>query len=118
MSSGIPGEIKGYWEAYKRWGKLPWQHLLQPSIDLCLNGFNLSASIATAIKQHEAKIVADNGLREIFFDSKTNRTLKVNSTVKMMKLGETLRKISNDPREFYAGKLADQIVMEINENGL
>lgn len=39
LSIGIPGELKGYWEAYKRFGTLPWAELVEPAIKLCEAGF-------------------------------------------------------------------------------
>ncbi|KPI95638.1 Gamma-glutamyltranspeptidase 1 [Papilio xuthus] len=35
LALGIPGELRGLWAAYKRWGKLPWESLLAPTLALC-----------------------------------------------------------------------------------
>ena len=37
-----PGELRGLWELHKRFGRAPWVQLVQPSIKLALNGFELS----------------------------------------------------------------------------
>ncbi|KPJ08565.1 Gamma-glutamyltranspeptidase 1 [Papilio machaon] len=42
LSLGIPGELRGLWAAYKRWGKLPWESLLAPTLALCENGYVMS----------------------------------------------------------------------------
>ena len=47
-TSGVPGEVKGYWEAKQRFGnpELAWAELIQPSIDLCENGRYLLPTFA------------------------------------------------------------------------
>lgn len=34
LSVAVPGEVLGLEEAHRRWGKVSWQRLIQPSIDL------------------------------------------------------------------------------------
>lgn len=38
-AAGVPGEVKGFYKAWKKYGKLPWKDLVQPSIDMAKNGF-------------------------------------------------------------------------------
>ena len=39
-SAGVPGEIKGYWEAKSKFGNpaISWSELIQPTIDICNEG--------------------------------------------------------------------------------
>ena len=96
---------------------MPWKELLQPTIDMCLNGFVISKTLAIAIKQYEAKVFADEGLRRVFIDPVTNKTFSENQTIKMSNLGLTLQKLSEDPDQFYNGTMAGQMVVEINQKG-
>lgn len=41
MAIAIPGEIKGLYEAWKLGGKLPWNVLFKPSIQMCEDGFTV-----------------------------------------------------------------------------
>ncbi|XP_062701864.1 glutathione hydrolase 1 proenzyme-like isoform X2 [Aedes albopictus] len=42
LSIATPGELKGYWEAHKRFGKLQWKEVLEPTLNICRNGFEMS----------------------------------------------------------------------------
>ncbi|RNA12997.1 gamma-glutamyltranspeptidase 1-like [Brachionus plicatilis] len=119
LASGIPGEIRGYWEAHKIGGNLPWKDLFAPTIELCLNGFNISKVLASALKQKESLILKNDGLRSVFINPKTNQVYKENDTIKMVNLGKTFKILSEEGVDaFYNGILTGFIVSEINENGL
>ena len=34
LAVGVPGEVRGLEEAYRRWGTIPWERLVRPSVEL------------------------------------------------------------------------------------
>lgn len=42
LSINTPGEIKGYWELHKRFGSIKWKDLIQPAIELCEGGIEMT----------------------------------------------------------------------------
>ena len=64
-SAGVPGEVRGYWEAKQRLGSphISWAQLVQPAIDLCEGGITVTAHAARALSRSQSKILADPGLR-------------------------------------------------------
>jgi len=122
---GIPGEIKGLYDAYKIGGRLPWEDLFQPAIELCVNGFKIPNALANALSSKEKEIRKDYVLSRIFINNATNKLLKQNDTAYFLLLGETLKKISksntsksNTSDIFYNSDMTKNIIAEMNENGL
>jgi len=56
ISVAVPGEVAGYYEAWKRFGRLPWRRLLQPTIEMCRRGYQVQRSLANAISIKESII--------------------------------------------------------------
>lgn len=42
---GVPGELRGMWAAHKRWGKLPWESLIAPTLQICEDGYQMSKAL-------------------------------------------------------------------------
>ena len=61
----VPGEIKGYVAAKERYGNpdISWQRLVQPSVEMCRNGVEVSESLAGSLQEHSLSILNDPGLR-------------------------------------------------------
>ncbi len=118
QSIAVPGEIKGYWQAHKMFGKMKWSKLFQPAIEMCNNGFVLPASQAKFLKYCEPKIMDSKPLRETFINRINNQLYKENSIIKRPKLAKTLEILAKEGESaFYNGSLTDTILDEINSNG-
>ena len=65
LAVAIPGEIKGYAAAKERYGnpEISWQRLVQPSVDMCRNGVEVSESLAGSLQGNSLAISRDPGLR-------------------------------------------------------
>ena len=60
---GIPGEIRGLYEAHKLGGKLAWKHLFQPTIKLCRDGIRVGKAHALAIAGQKERVKTNANLR-------------------------------------------------------
>ncbi|KAF7279318.1 hypothetical protein GWI33_007410 [Rhynchophorus ferrugineus] len=116
LSIAVPGELKGYWELYKRFGTLKWQELIQPTIDICNNGYNMTRHQYTSLFNNKLND-SDPNFRE-WFKHKNGTFKAAGSTVIPKKLCETLTIIStNGGDDLYNGTLAKKFIEDIKEAG-
>lgn len=114
---GVPGEVMGYGVAYKRFGSLKWQELLQPTIDLCYHGFPLSLHQRDSLLANAETIYKDATLSKTFVDKKTGEFYETGSHIMPPKeLCLTFTKLAkNGPDDFYKGTLARQIARDLKD---
>ncbi|RWS12209.1 hypothetical protein B4U79_02983 [Dinothrombium tinctorium] len=117
LSIAIPGELKAYWEAHRRYGRLPWNNLFDSAIEIAEKGFAVSEHLAFTLKQSE-QTVKTSQLKGIFINPLTKETYKENEFLKRVDLASTLKRLSvSSPDLFYAGEMGTHLVQELRNNG-
>jgi gamma-glutamyltranspeptidase/glutathione hydrolase len=112
LASGVPGSVDGMVEAYKKYGTLPWKDLVQPAIDLALNGFVLSEREANWFNEMKEDLLEYNTVKPEFL---LKDNWKTGDSIKWTELGHTLERIRDEGRAgFYEGKTAEDLVAEMN----
>ncbi|XP_029294830.1 gamma-glutamyltransferase 5a [Cottoperca gobio] len=112
---GVPGEIRGYEQAHRLYGKLPWASLFQPTIKLAREGFPIPAVQGRYIPYLDTNQTMP--LRKLFTDKKGN-LLRTGDPVKFERLADTLERIAEDgPDVFYNGRIAEDLIHDIQEAG-
>lgn len=142
LAVAVPGELLGYWEAHKKYGKLKWFDLFQPIISLCATGSIVTKYLESYLTSKESSIRAEKSLAEILINPTTNslwkvdvyvfslsllyftisiedyiefRLFQVGDRIKRPRLAETLKLIAvNGPDIFYNGNMTDNLVKEIS----
>ena len=114
---GVPGQIAGFYEAWKKFGKLPWKDLFAPAIAICREGFTVQRALNNAIKDTEEAIRNEPSLAEVFL--KPNGELyKTGDTMRRPVLGDTLEIIAKEgPEAYYNGSLSGRIIADIQDHG-
>ncbi|KAL2092468.1 hypothetical protein ACEWY4_012266 [Coilia grayii] len=112
---GVPGEVWGYAEAHRRYGKLPWASLFEPTIRLAREGFPLPPMLARFLVVLEKDKTLP--IRKLFVDGNDN-LLKEGDKLRFEKLADTLETIANEGAEaFYTGDIAKNLISDIQEAG-
>lgn len=111
LASGVPGSVDGMVEAHKKYGSLPWRDLLQPAIDLALNGFTVTEREATWLNDLQKDLEKYNTVKPDFL---MKPDWKAGDSIRWTDMGHTLERIRDNGRAgFYEGKTADDIVAEM-----
>lgn len=63
LSVAVPTELKGLHELHKKYGKLTWEEIVQPVIEIAENGFTVTNYLATILVERGDKIRDRKALR-------------------------------------------------------
>jgi gamma-glutamyltranspeptidase / glutathione hydrolase len=111
LAAGVPGTVDGMVEAHKKYGSLPWKELLQPAVELALNGVVLTAKEADGLNRSKESFIRHNTHLPYLV---REEAWKEGDTLKHTALGHTLERIRDLGRAgFYEGPTAGMIVREM-----
>jgi len=115
LASGVPGSVAGLYEAWKKYGSLPWAALIAPAIRLAQGH---------VIDSARSRDIASDRLLLARFPASRAQFLVHDSAPppgmmwRQPDLGRTLQLISDSgPDVFYRGQIADLIVAEMQRGG-
>ncbi len=111
LSAGVPGTVAGLVESHAKYGRLSWKELVQPAIDLALNGFLLTQKEASGLNYIQNDLKKYNSVPPQFL---INEKWEAGDSIRYIDLGHALERIrDNGLAGFYEGKTADDIVAEM-----
>ncbi|KAM6111762.1 glutathione hydrolase 5 proenzyme [Pterocles gutturalis] len=111
----VPGELRGYEEAHKRYGRLPWKALFEPTIKLLSEPLNISPVMDRMLRHPDFASPGKN-LCPLICDGQ--RFLRHGETFRWPALQETLRAVAeNGATAFYEGQIGKALVEDIRKAG-
>ncbi|NXH09685.1 GGT5 hydrolase, partial [Bucco capensis] len=111
----VPGELRGYEEAHKRYGHLPWKALFEPTIKLLSEPLVISP-VLDKIIHHPMFTRPGKNLCPLICDGE--RFLKRGETFRWPVLQQTLRAVAeNGATAFYEGKIGKALVEDMRKAG-
>jgi len=114
LAGGIPGTVAGMWEAHQKFGSMPWEDLLKPSIKLAQAGFKVSPFMADSINRAHSSMKDYPSTVKIFFPE---FPLKPNHNLVQKDLAATLKRIAQNGKDgFYKGKTAKMFAAAMKKN--
>jgi gamma-glutamyltranspeptidase/glutathione hydrolase len=113
-ASGVPGSVRGFELAHKKFGHKSWADLVEPAVKLAADGFPLSYNLSQSLQNK-----ATHDRLAQFADSK-RIFLNVQFGDKLVQsdLAETLRRIRDrGASDFYEGETAKRLAAAMEANG-
>jgi len=117
LAPGVPGTVRGFAAAHKKFGKLPWKDVVMPGVTLAEQGFPLSESLARSLNG-ELKQMSPFPASVAAYGKPGGGEWAAGDRLLLTDLGRTLRAIANDgPDAFYKGWIADRIAADMHAHG-
>jgi len=110
-AAGVPGTVRGLWEAHRRFGRLPWPRLLEPALRLAEQGFVVHHQLIER--------------REVMLDDYRNTnflhyfgSMKRGEPFRQLELAATLRRLAgHGADEFYTGQVSGLLLAQLHRDG-
>jgi gamma-glutamyltranspeptidase / glutathione hydrolase len=111
-SVGIPGNIALAYESHKRWGKLPWAKLFEPTIKLAEQGFIVSPILERRLASFEKLWAGYPTARALYWQD--GRPKKAGERIVNPAYGKLLRAVARKgPKAFYTGQNVKAIIKAV-----
>lgn len=113
---GVPGSVRGFELASKKYGRKPWAEVLAPSIGLARKGFPVSYGLAQSLRGSRRALEQFPDSKRIFL--KQGTFYEPGEQFIQPELAATLERIARGgAREFYEGETAQRLARAMAENG-
>ncbi len=114
-SVGVPGTVRLLDSAHKRWGKLPWERVIEPAVRLAEEGFSISPRLNGLLAQEKA--LPNDPVARAYFYEADGAPKAVGTILKNPAFAETLRRIAREGADaFYSGAIAEDIVATVTRH--
>ncbi len=124
QSIGVPGTVRGLYEALARFGTISWERAIAPAIAIASRGFPVSSfmredwefNTGPDVVPHARRLQATPEARRIF--TRRGSLYRVGELMVLEDYARTLREIAaGGPDAFYRGQLAKTMVADFEANG-
>lgn len=117
LSVGVPGTVAGLELARSKYGTKPHDELVKPAYLLAKKGIKVTADLHDSLRQASTQLLKDKSATKIFYAA-YGKPPEVGETLEQKELAKTLKLLmKKGPESFYKGKIADQIVAYMQDEG-
>ncbi len=115
-AAGVPGSVRGFEYAARKYGRKPWAELVHPAVELASKGVTLSWSEANQMENAGRAMESFPESKRIFL--RGGNYYRAGDLFVQPDLGRTLARIEKDgARDFYQGETARMLAKDMKEHG-
>ena len=115
-ASGVPGSVRGFEYAARKYGRKPWAELVDPAVEMASKGVALSWSEATSMESAARTLGRFAESKRIFL--RDGSYYQPGERFVQADLGRTLERIEKlGARDFYEGETARLLAKDMKEHG-
>ena len=114
---GVPGTVRGFWEASQRFGSLDWAELVEPAVTLARDGFVVDEYLSNSLKRQERSMdrFPEFGLA---YRKEDGSYYEPGERMVLLDLAWTLEQIRDHGTDgFYRGEVAERLVDALQAHG-
>ena len=116
LAAGVPGTVRGFELALKKYGTIDFARALQPAIELAENGFPVSEDLHDSLAHYQDQFALSPEAQQVFYQP-DGSPWPVGAMLVQKDLAATLRLIAEKGAdEFYHGSIAKKIVADMKAN--
>jgi len=118
LAVGVPGTLKGFELAMKKYGSLKWKDVIEPAIELAEKGFKLNKRRASSFNMLNKMF--KQGTKELFriFSKPDGSEFKEGDIFIQKDLAKSLSMIAEQgSKAFYQGQIAELIAQDMKKHG-
>lgn len=118
LASGVPGELRGLEYIHTKYGALPWEDTLQPSIDLAREGFEVNEDLVAYFgKTSNNEFLVEDPAWALDFAPR-GKLVELGETITRKRYANTLEDIAKYGADvFYNGPMANATVQALQAAG-
>jgi gamma-glutamyltranspeptidase/glutathione hydrolase len=115
LAVAVPGTVAGLYEVQRQYGRLPWETVVQPAIQLAQKGFVVSEVFVQESQDRRELLQKNPATRQIF--TRNGTLYAPGDRLIQRDLARTLQAVAQDPQSFYTGNIARAIAQDMARNG-
>jgi gamma-glutamyltranspeptidase/glutathione hydrolase len=115
-AAGVPGSVRGFEYASKKYGRKPWAEVVAPAVALAEKGFPVSYGFANSLRGSVERLGQFPESKRIFL--RDGKFYEAGETFVQPELARTLRRIREQgARDFYEGETARLLAADMERHG-